>query len=165
MKAMLQEAIEKAEQRDIDLMQQDFERIQSDVTYFQSILAQKQSDYQAGILNRSVDASANLRKDLDAVADIIRENQRLATEKRQYIDTVLGARATAQALERARAEVRSLENERTEIEASIEQMRAVLSSLPPQISRAEWAWNQVLWKLSAAKDVLQNLERQREKSL
>lgn len=164
MKPILSAALEKAEQRDMAALEKDFARVQQDVAYFQNVLAQKKSEYDGGILKRSVEASANLRKDLDALTDIIRENQRLAHEKRQAIDAALGARAAAQAIENARQHLQSLERGKTEIEISIEQMRASLSSLPPQISRAEWAWNQLLWRLSAAKEALQNLERQEKSS-
>ena len=127
-------------------------------------LAKKQVEYDSGILTRAVDASADLRKDIDALADIIRESQRLAHEKRLAIDLVLGRKARAQAMEAANADVSAVESEKAGVETEMSRLRQLLADIPPQLSRLEWQWNQLLWRLDAARCVVKNLESQERQS-
>jgi predicted nucleic acid-binding Zn-ribbon protein len=150
--------LEAEEKVAIDGLEVEIAEAAKNCSYFEEQLHLKKQALKAALSNLSVSAIGDLKLEISGLEDLIAENQRIHSDKKHALDAVLGKQAERESLDRARKEVHALEEEKAQLETQLTEMRALQASLPPQISRAEWRWNCLLWEISRKRDILQNLQ-------
>jgi len=156
---VLRAYLEAEERLEIQGIEKQVRESEENVRFFETALSQKKSEYESGLLSRSVHESSSLKSDISSLQDILAENRKLLNQRQMALGQLEGKKAFRQQIDAARKDIAAIEVEKQTVEELMNSLRLQLSSVPPQIGRAQWQWNQCLWRLSRAKEVLANLEK------